>query len=479
MTPTSSTTSTRRPSAARPTRLGDKRVAGFNSLFATASIDAAKRYYAEFRQAAGRARGRRPGIPAAEGRADLQLRRERGRSRTGSSARRSSRPATSTPARATSSKRAIADYNATFGTSFDTSADRFQNYYKDLSQRLKNRELDLVIVVNMFLTGFDATTLNTLWVDKNLRAHGLIQAYSRTNRILNSVKTYGNIVCFRDLEEATNDALALFGNKDARGIVLLKPYADYYAEYAEAGRRAARALPARRGHRSARPTRRRSSRSSARSCGCATSSTSFDEFAGNEILSERDFQDYQSASTSTSTPSSARKDDAEKESIIDDVVFEIELIKQVEVNVDYILMLVEKWREAPRRRHRQRDRGAGEDPARHRLQLIPAQQARPDPRVRRLGHRRRRRRARTGAASSSRRKTEELDELIDREGLKPDETRAFVDRRLPRRRDPDDRHGDHQDPAADLALLGRRRPRDQEAEPCSTGSPRSSTGTSG
>jgi type I restriction enzyme R subunit len=104
----------------------------------------------------------------------------------------------------------------------------FQNYYKDLSQRLKNREIDLVIVVNMFLTGFDATTLNTLWVDKNLRAHGLIQAYSRTNRILNSVKTFGNIVSFRDLEEETNDAIALFGNKDARGIVLLKPYADYY-----------------------------------------------------------------------------------------------------------------------------------------------------------------------------------------------------------------------------------------------------------
>src|SRR5207244_9338879 len=89
------------------------------------------------------------------------------------------------------------------------------------------------IVVNTFLTGFDATTLNTLWVDKGLRAHGLIQAYSRTNRILNSVKTYGNIVTFRDLEEQTNDALALFGNEDARGIVLLKPYSDYYDEYVE------------------------------------------------------------------------------------------------------------------------------------------------------------------------------------------------------------------------------------------------------
>ena len=95
----------------------------------------------------------------------------------------------------------------------------------------------------MFLTGFDATTLNTLWVDKNLKAHGLIQAYSRTNRILNSVKTYGNIVSFRNLEQETNDALALFGNKDAKGIVLLKPYAEYYTEYQQASRRAARGFP--------------------------------------------------------------------------------------------------------------------------------------------------------------------------------------------------------------------------------------------
>ena len=111
--------------------------------------------------------------------------------------------------------------------------DRFQNYYKDLSLRLKNREIDLVIVVNMFLTGFDATTLNTLFVDKRLVNHGLIQAYSRTNRILNSVKTYGNIVSSATSRTETNDAIALFGNKDARGIVLLKPYGDYYDEYVE------------------------------------------------------------------------------------------------------------------------------------------------------------------------------------------------------------------------------------------------------
>lgn len=128
---------------------------------------------------------------------------------------------------------AIDDYNKIFKTNFDTSSKGFQDYYKDISQRVKNREVDLLIVVNMFLTGFDATTLNTLWVDKNLKMHGLIQAFSRTNRILNSVKTFGNIVCFRDLEKATNDAIALFGDKEANGIVLLKSYEDYYYGYTD------------------------------------------------------------------------------------------------------------------------------------------------------------------------------------------------------------------------------------------------------
>ena len=158
-----------------------------------------------------------------------------------------------------------------FGTSFDTSSDKFQNYYKDLSLRLKNREIDLVIVVNMFLTGFDATTLNTLWVDKNLRAHGLIQAYSRTNRILNSVKTYGNIVTFRDLEEETNDAIALFGNKDAQRHRAAQAVRRLLRRVRREGRRAARALPARRADRRRAGAEGRSSRCSARSCGCRTS----------------------------------------------------------------------------------------------------------------------------------------------------------------------------------------------------------------
>ena len=239
-------------------------------MFATASIDAAKRYYNEFEEQQ-REREIADPAPAAQGRTDLQLRRQRGPSTDGLLDEEEFETDDLDQSSRDFLEDAIQDYNAMFGTSFDTSADQFQNYYKDLSLRLKNREIDLVIVVNMFLTGFDATTLNTLWVDKNLRSHGLIQAYSRTNRILNSVKTYGNIVTFRDLEEETNDALALFGNKDARGIVLLKPYADYYAEYAEQRRRPRCAVPAGRADRRRGRAEGSSSRCSARSCGCRTS----------------------------------------------------------------------------------------------------------------------------------------------------------------------------------------------------------------
>jgi hypothetical protein len=194
----------------------------------------------------------------------------------------------------------------------------------------------------MFLTGFDATTLNTLFVDKNLRAHGLIQAYSRTNRILNSVKTYGNIVSFRDLEDETNDAIALFGNKDARGVVLLKPYGEYYDEYAEKVTELLEAFPL--GSRSSVRRRRRSSSAVRGDPAPANILTSFDDFAGHEMLTARQHQDYRSVYLDLYAE--FRKDrDGDKEPINDDVVFEIELIKQVEINVDYILMLVQKYRD--------------------------------------------------------------------------------------------------------------------------------------
>ena len=268
-------------------KLGDRRLSGFNSMFATASIDAAKRYYAEFaKQQVGLPSDQRlkvgiiysyaPNEDDAELAAGLLGEEEFETNQLDASSR-------------DFLEGAIADYNAMFAMNYDTSADGFQGYYKDLSARLKSRELDLVIVVNMFLTGFDATTLNTLWVDKDLRAHGLIQAYSRTNRILNSVKTYGNIVSFRDLEQATNDALALFGNADARGIVLLKPYADYYAEYTKLVAELIAVFPL-----------------GAAIVGEAAQKrfialfgailrlrnilTAFDDFAGNEILTERDYQ---------------------------------------------------------------------------------------------------------------------------------------------------------------------------------------------
>ena len=123
--------------------------------------------------------------------------------------------------------KAINDYNAYFKTNFSTNGNEFQNYYKDLSFRVKDKQVDLIIVVGMFLTGFDAPTLNTLFVDKNLRYHGLIQAFSRTNRILNKVKTFGNIVCFRDLEKATRDAIKTFGDENSVNIILEKSYEEY------------------------------------------------------------------------------------------------------------------------------------------------------------------------------------------------------------------------------------------------------------
>lgn len=316
-----------------------RRLAGFNSLFACASIDAAKRYYAEFtaqqRELPETQRlkiGLIYSFAANEEEADGLLGEEEFETEGLDQSSRDFLEA------------AIRDYNALFGTSFDTSADKFQNYYKDLSQRLKKRELDLVIVVNMFLTGFDATTLNTLWVDKNLKAHGLIQAYSRTNRILNSVKTYGNIVSFRNLEQATNDALALFGNKDAKGIVLLKPYAGYYSEYQGKIAELQALFPL-----GTAITGEAAQKAFIKLFGAILRLknilTAFDDFAGNEILSQREFQDYQSLYLNLYAEFRAASQ-AEKESINDDVVFEIELIKQVEINVDYILMLVAQYLKA-------------------------------------------------------------------------------------------------------------------------------------
>ena len=249
---------------------------------------------------------------------------------------------------------AIGEYNKKFKTNFSSEGNGFQDYYKDLSDKVKHREIDLLIVVNMFLTGFDATTLNTLWVDKNLKQHGLIQAYSRTNRILNSVKSYGNIVCFRDLQEQTNDAIALFGDKDASGIVLLKSYEDYYYGYEDDKGRHQKGYEERIAELIQKyPLGEQIIGEQAKKDFIVAMGnilrlknilSSFDKFEGNEILSERDFQDY--IGTYTDLYEEFKKDKTEAESIKDDIVFEMELVKQVEVNIDYILMLVAKYHES-------------------------------------------------------------------------------------------------------------------------------------
>lgn len=325
--------------------LKGQRVNGFNSIFAVSSIPVCKKYYLELKkQLAEKHKNLTIATifsfaPNEEDSADGILADE---SFDTDALDKSSRDFL---------EMAIDDYNKLFKTSYNTSAKEFENYYKDVSQRVKDREIDLLLVVNMFLTGFDATTLNTLWVDKNLKMHGLIQAFSRTNRILNSVKTFGNIVCFRDLEEATNEAIALFGDKDAKSIVLLKSYDDYYYGCTDEKGREQKGYE----ERIAELLQRyplgeqiigeKNKKDFLVLFGnilrLRNILSSFDRFVGNEILSPIDFQDY--TGTYHDVYNEMKPKPGDKDSILDDVVFEMELVKQVEVNIDYILMLVGKY----------------------------------------------------------------------------------------------------------------------------------------
>ena len=326
-----------------------QRVSGFNSIFAVSSVDAAKLYYAEFQRQMAENPQKRLKVAviysygANEEETDGILDEENPEDT--SALDQSSRDFLDA---------AIRDYNGMFHTNYSTDGDKFQNYYKDVSLRMKNKELDLLIVVNMFLTGFDATTLNTLWVDKNLKMHGLIQAYSRTNRILNSIKVFGNIVCFRNLQKRTDDAISLFGDKEAGGIVLMRGYKDYYfgyedrdGKYRPGYRDMIDELTAKFPLSEERITGEQRQKEFIVLFGAILRMrnllTSFDEFAGNEILSERDFQDYLGRYQDLRDEWKNRKPGGEKEDITDDIVFEIELIKQIEINIDYILMLVQKY----------------------------------------------------------------------------------------------------------------------------------------
>lgn len=404
------------------------RMQGFNSIFAVSSIEAAKLYYLEFKRqmeelspdrklnvaiiysyGANEAEENFSGIPDYEN------------SENTDGLDKSSRDFLES---------AIVDYNKMFATNYDTSSEKFQNYYKDVSLRMKNREIDLLIVVNMFLTGFDATTLNTLWVDKNLRMHGLLQAYSRTNRILNSIKTFGNIVCFRNLEHATNESIALFGDKEAEGLVLLKTFDEYYngcedendkhqPGYMELVNTLLEDYPL-----ETRIMGEDSEKKFIRLYGAILKATNilstFDQFAGMEILSERDVQDYHSLYIDLYEK--YRRDRlGDVVNVNDDIIFEMELIKQVEINIDYILYLIEQMHDGNTgdkeiRITIQKAIGASPD-LRNKRELIEnfIDQLTPDKNV-----------SDDWQKYVKEQQRRQLDEIISEEKLKPEETYHFV-----------------------------------------------------
>ena len=326
-----------------------QRVSGFNSILAVSSIDAAKLYYNEFMKQFKE---------HPESSLKIGIIYSYGANEEESDGILDEENSEDTISLDTGSRdfleKAIKDYNQMFNTNYDTSSDKFQNYYKDVSLRMKNKELDLLIVVNMFLTGFDATTLNTLWVDKNLKMHGLIQAYSRTNRILNSIKTFGNIVCFRNLQRRTDDAIALFGDKDAAGIVLLKSFKDYYYGYEDNKGVDVKGyvslieelydkFPVAEWPIVSEKKQKEFIALFGAILRMRNLLSSFDEFEGKEIMSPRDFQDYSGKYLDLKDEWKERNGAKHLEDITDDVVFELELLKQIEINIDYILMLVQKF----------------------------------------------------------------------------------------------------------------------------------------
>ena len=266
---------------------------------------------------------------------------------------------------------AIKDYNDTFGTNYSIDGDKFQSYYKDLSLRMKDKQVDILIVVGMFLTGFDAKTLNTLWVDKNLKMHGLLQAFSRTNRILNAVKNCGNIVCFRNLEEATNKCLGLFGDKDASGIVLMRPFDDYYYGYDEIKKDGSQKhvegyvelvkmllekFPLNKVKDLASEKERKEF---IKLMGAVLKMqnllSSFDEFTMDKVkvdeevnFNEFKMQDYLSWYHTHYEIYKQEKTEqtGKSETIEDEVIYELELVKQVSIGIDYILALVAQYHES-------------------------------------------------------------------------------------------------------------------------------------
>lgn len=335
----------------------EKRLNGFNAMFAVQSVEAAKLYYEEFEKQ----QMYLPEDKKLKVASIFSFQANEEQASIGEIADENFNPSAMNSSAKEFLDRIIRDYNKSFGTNYSTEAGEFQNYYKDLSRRVKEKEVDLLIVVGMFLTGFDAPTLNTLFVDKNLRYHGLIQAFSRTNRILNKVKAFGNIVCFRDLEKATEDAIKTFGDENSVNIILENSFEDYMngfkdkdsgkviKGYIEISSELVQKFPE--------PTEIEldaDKKEFVQLFGELLKSENilrnFDEFQNvDKIISERLMQDMKSVYVDIRENITKRRnyDDAQKIDIdFSDVEFQIDLLKTDEINLDYILKLIlEKYKE--------------------------------------------------------------------------------------------------------------------------------------
>lgn len=337
--------------------IDEKRLNGFNAMFAVQSVEAAKLYYEEFeKQQMDLPEDKKLKVASI-----FSFQANEEQASIGEIADENFNPSAMNSSAKEFLDRIIADYNKSFGTNYSTEAGEFQNYYKDLSRMVKGKEVDLLIVVGMFLTGFDAPTLNTLFVDKNLRYHGLIQAFSRTNRILNKVKAFGNIVCFRDLEKATEDAIKTFGDENSVNIILENSFEDYMngfkdkdsgkviKGYIEISNELVQKFPE--------PTEIEldaDKKEFVQLFGELLKSENilrnFDEFQNvDKIISERLMQDMKSVYVDIRENITKRRnyDDAQKTDIdFSDVEFQIDLLKTDEINLDYILKLIlEKYKE--------------------------------------------------------------------------------------------------------------------------------------
>ena len=336
-----------------------KRLNGFNAIFAVQSVEAAKLYYEEFQK-------QQENLPE-EKRLKVatiySFAANEERNAIGDIPDENFEPSAMESTAKEFLDKVISDYNDYFKTNFSTNGSEFQNYYKDLSKKVKDKKIDILIVVGMFLTGFDAPTLNTLFVDKNLRYHGLIQAFSRTNRILNKVKTFGNIVCFRDLEKATKNAIKTFGDENSVNVILEKSYNDYIKGFKdeETGKSVKGYIDlcneiVKKFPKPVEIEKNQDKKEFAELFGELLKTENilknFDEFENFEkIISDRQMQDMKSVYVDICEEiRNAGKDDQNNsnEQGIDfsDIEFQIDLLKTDEINLDYILELIlEKTKE--------------------------------------------------------------------------------------------------------------------------------------